>query len=90
MLKHLSTIKRSRQSVIRRARNVQVKSRLKTLTKKLVTSVEDKKIDEAQENLKTIIPEIDKAASKGIIHHRKAARQISRLTKRVNKLQAEA
>ena len=89
MLKHPSAIKRSRQSVVRRARNVEVKSRLKTLTKKLLTSVEANKPEEAQENLRTIIPEIDKAAGKGIIHHRKAARRISRLTKRVNKLQTQ-
>jgi len=90
LLKHLSTIKRSRQSVVRRARNVEIKSRLKTLTRKLLTSVEANEPEEARENLRTIIPEIDKAASKGIIHHRTAARRISRLTKRVNKLQIQA
>ena len=43
--------------------------------------------DEAKSALQRAIPIIDKTASKGTIHKRTAARKISRLTKRVNKMQ---
>jgi small subunit ribosomal protein S20 len=36
--------------------------------------------------LKTVIPALDKAAGKGLIHKKNASRKISRLTKKVNAL----
>jgi small subunit ribosomal protein S20 len=46
--------------------------------------------EEAQAALMTAVPVIAKTASKGTIHKKNASRRISRLTKRVNNMQAAA
>jgi small subunit ribosomal protein S20 len=57
--------------------------------KKVRTALEKKSVDEAQAALQEAIPVIDQAASKGSLHHRTAARKISRLSKQVHALSAE-
>jgi small subunit ribosomal protein S20 len=74
-----SQIKRNKQNEAARQRNKAVRSALKTSSKG-VTAAED---DSAQELLQAAARELDKAASKGIIHKRAAARRKSRLAKRV-------
>jgi small subunit ribosomal protein S20 len=44
--------------------------------------------DQAQESLRRASSVFDKAASKGIVHHRTAARHKSRLAKSVNRMAA--
>jgi len=46
--------------------------------------------EDAENALKVAVPVIAKTASKGTIHKKNASRKISRLTKRVNKMQAAA
>lgn len=65
-----------RQSEKRTKRNLDVKTRLKTVYKKAA-----KGADEAQ--AREVEAQFDKAASKGIIHPNKAARKKSRLAKAV-------
>jgi small subunit ribosomal protein S20 len=45
---------------------------------------------DAKSALSTAVPIIAKTASKGTIHKKNASRKVSRLTKRVNKMQASA
>jgi small subunit ribosomal protein S20 len=71
-----AAIKWTRQSEVRRVRNLDVKTRLKTLFKKAKNSA-----DQIQVNL--VNSQLDKAAQKGIIHPNKAARKKSRLAKAV-------
>jgi small subunit ribosomal protein S20 len=71
-----AAVKWTRQSEKRRLRNVDTKTRLKTLVKKARTSREDAAVSLAASQL-------DKAAAKGIIHPNKAARKKSRLAKAV-------
>jgi small subunit ribosomal protein S20 len=66
----------TRQSAKRRVRNLDTKTRLKTLVKKARTSGDAAVVSLADSQL-------DKAASKGIIHPNKAARKKSRLVKAV-------
>lgn len=66
-----------RQSEKRTKRNLDVKTRLKTIYKKAA-----KAGDEAQ--TRAVEGQFDKAASKGIIHPNKAARKKSRLAKAVS------
>lgn len=73
-----AAIKWTRQSEVRRVRNLDVKTRLKTLFKKAKLS-----LNVVQVNL--INSQLDKAAQKGIIHPNKAARKKSRLAKAVAK-----
>ncbi|MBU1853842.1 MAG: 30S ribosomal protein S20 [Candidatus Omnitrophica bacterium] len=65
------------------ARNLSVKSRLKTETKKFLNLVASKKPDEAKKQLNSLISEIDKASSKRVIHKNTASRKKSRLMKRL-------
>ncbi|HEX9890863.1 MAG TPA: 30S ribosomal protein S20 [Actinomycetota bacterium] len=72
-----SQIKRNRQNERRRERNLTVRTRLKTEAKK----VREAGPEDAQPQLKLTASLIDKAASKGVIHKRTAARRKSRLAK---------
>jgi small subunit ribosomal protein S20 len=84
MATHKSAIKRNRQSEQRRLRNKSVKSLLRTRIKQVKLAVDAKDHAKARESLEEAVPVIDKAASKGVIHRRNAARKISRLTRAVN------
>ena len=89
MATHKSAIKRAKQSEARRLRNRVRKTRVKTVIKEVRTAIEKKSVDKAQAALQKAIPVIDKAASKGSLHHRAAARKISRLSKQVHTLSGE-
>jgi small subunit ribosomal protein S20 len=81
-----SAIKKHRQSIKRRTRNVQVRSALKTLIKDLNTAIEAKDLGKSRAVLKSTISALDKASSKGVIHKKTASRSIGRLSKRVHHL----
>jgi small subunit ribosomal protein S20 len=84
MATHKSAIKRNRQNEQRRLRNKSVRSFLRTSIKQVTSAVDAKDAAKARESLDKTVPVIDKAASKGVIHRRNAARKISRLTRAVN------
>ena len=63
-----------------------IKSKIKTLTKKLEAAVAANDKSLAETNLQVVISEISKATSKGIFHKNTASRKISRLTILVNKM----
>ncbi len=84
MAHHKSAQKRIRQSLKRREQNRTAKGALRTVIKKFNVSL-DKEPGEAGRLLEEAIPVISKAASKGIIHKNNASRNISRLTKKLNK-----
>lgn len=86
MANHKSAIKRHKQSEIKKVSNASTKSSLKNLIKKVKSAVETKNAEGAQEALKKVIPAIDKAASKHVIHRNAAARKISRLARQVGRL----
>ena len=85
MANHKSAVKRNLQSMKRRLRNRAVKTRMKNVVKTLSLSGQEGDADARASELNTAISIIDKAAKKGVIHSRTAARKISRLTKRVNR-----
>lgn len=72
-----------RQSAKRTTRNLDVKTRLKTLYKK-AASAQDAEVT------KSVEAQFDKAAQKGIIHPNKAARKKSRLAKAAARTAAAA
>ena len=88
MATHKSALKRQKQDEKRSRRNVHIRSTLKTLIKRVRLAVEAKDSDKARTTLAEVIPAIDKAKSKGVIHRNTASRKVSRLTKRVNSLQS--
>lgn len=67
-------------------RNKMIKSKIKTVIKKVEAAIEAGDKAAANEALKVAISEINKAASKGIYHKNNAARKVSRLTIAVNKM----
>jgi small subunit ribosomal protein S20 len=87
---HKSAEKRSKQAVKRQERNTAIKSKIKTNVKTVLSAVEGKDQTGAVNSLGKAIPEIAKAAAKGIIHKKNASRKISRLTKKVNTLTPKA
>jgi small subunit ribosomal protein S20 len=88
MATHKSALKRNKQSKEKRLRNRNVKSNLKTTIKAVNAAIEEKDPKKAQEVLSQVTPVINKAASKGVIHKKNAARKISRLTRKVNALKS--
>ena len=79
-------LKRHKQSLKRRARNRAIKSRVKKAIKRVRLAIESKDKEMAQTALRDATSILDKAASKGVIHWKNAARKISRLASHVNKL----
>ena len=73
-----SQIKRNRQNEARRLRNKAVRSELKTRRKNAISEA-----GTGDEALRLAVKRIDMAASKGVIHKNKAARDKSRLMKAV-------
>ena len=87
MASHKSAIKRAKQSEKRQLRNTATGTSVKTAIKKVLSAVTAKDKEGSKEVLAATIPQISKAAAKGILHKRNASRKISRLTKKVNALQ---
>ncbi len=85
MAHHKSAIKRIRTSREARVRNRQWRSRLRTKIKE-VRSAETP--EAARAALEAAIPVIDSTARKGIIHRNAAARQKSRLSQFVQKMES--
>ncbi len=81
-----SAKKRILVSQIKTERNKAIKSKIKTLSKKVESAVEagDKAV--AADALKVASTEIDKACSKGVYHKNTAARKVSRLSNLVNSM----
>ena len=88
MANHKSAIKRNRQNEKRSARNRGLNTQIKNHTKNVLTAVENKNVEEAQNSLKKAETIIAKVASKGVLHSRAASRKISGLAKRVHQLSA--
>ena len=84
MANHRSAEKRARQNEKRRLRNKAVKTRIKHVTKNVRLSSGEASKEAALAKLNTAQSIIDKAAKKGVIHEKTAARKISRLSKLVN------
>ena len=84
-----SQIKRNRQNEAAHERNKGVRSSLKTSTKKVHASVAAGDLETAATSAREAGRDLDKAASKGVIHKRTAARRKSRLARELNRAGAE-
>ncbi len=77
-----SQIKRNRQSEVRRAKNRKVRAELGTRSKSAVSAAAEGS-DDAETILRETISRLDKAAQKGVLHKRTAARRKSRLMRQI-------
>ena len=87
MANHKSAIKRARQNVEQHDRNKAVKTSVKNLIKAVRQSAAEKPKEEAIKELNTAKSLIDKASKKRVLHKNTAARKISRLARRVNRIE---
>ena len=83
MDRHPQQIKRKRQDIKKRARNVANLSRLRTQIKNVLQSTDK---ENAQLEYTKVVSSIDKAAGKGLIHKNTAARRKSLITRHLNSL----
>lgn len=80
-----SAEKRNRQAQKRRARNVQVRTGVKSAVKKVREAVDKGDPTAARAALHAAERSLDKASAKGVLHRNAASRRISRLAKAVAK-----
>lgn len=83
-----SAEKRARSNEKKRQHRAAQKSAMRTAVKRFLAAVEQQDKEKAAVLLKEATRKLDKAASKGLIHKNTAARKKSRLTKKLQALQA--
>jgi len=84
LARHVSAMKRARQSEKRRVRNQSRKTRVKRLVREVRQALAQQNAAGAEQALQKAVPLIARVAGKGTLHWRTAARKISRLTRQVN------
>jgi small subunit ribosomal protein S20 len=91
MANHKSALKRIRQNEKRRLYNRDFRNRARTLVKKARKTITGNNPDvtAAEAAARDAIRDLDKAASRGVLHPRNAARRKSRLMKQLAALKAE-
>lgn len=86
MATHKSSEKRARQDIKKSATNQKTLNGVRTAEKKLRTAIASKDAKTATDLLKNFSSKIDKAASKGVLHAKTAARKVARVSKQVSTL----
>jgi small subunit ribosomal protein S20 len=81
-----SARKRIRQTERRTARNKARKSRMHTFVKKVEAAIASGDKAAAAAALQAAQPELQRAASKGVVHLNQVARKVSRLSARIKAL----
>ncbi len=84
MANHVSALKRAKQNEIRRQRNRATRTRVKNAVKTVRSLAADPADADLRQALDSAKSTIDRAAKKGVIHQRTAARKISRLQRLID------
>ncbi|WP_121627601.1 30S ribosomal protein S20 [Poseidonibacter antarcticus] len=84
MANHKSAEKRARQTIVKTERNRFYKTRIKNVTKAVVTAIESADKDTATVAMKTANKYLHHCVSKGVLKKGTAARKVSRLQTAVN------
>ncbi len=84
--RHTSALKEARKAVKRTERNSAVKSKIRTMVKKVESAVKNNDAKLAQEQLNAAFSEWDKAAKRKVVHTKAASNQKARLAKKVAKM----
>jgi small subunit ribosomal protein S20 len=82
-----SAEKAARQAQKHRARNVALRSRMRTAVRSVTAAIAAKNKETAVATYKDAVPVIDALVNKQIIHRNKAARHKSRLSAQIRALQ---
>ena len=78
-----SQIKRNRQNLKRSQRNRGVRSEINTRSRTALDAINDD-AEDSEEAVRLAVQRIDKAAQKGVLHKNTAARNKSRLVRKLN------
>ena len=81
-----SAKKRIRQNSRRRVRNARIRTRARSSVRSARQAVESSDRNAGEVAVKSAIQELDRAASKGVLHRNNAARRKSRLQKQLAKM----
>ena len=84
MANHKSAAKRAKQTIVKTERNRFYKTRIKNVTKAVVTAIESADKDTATVAMKTANKYLHHCVSKGVLKKGTAARKVSRLQTAVN------
>jgi small subunit ribosomal protein S20 len=84
--RHTSALKAHRQSVTHAEHNLQIRSKIRTIARRVEQAVAAKDAKSANSLLEEAFSAWDKAAKTGVIHWRAASRKKSRLAGRVGAL----
>lgn len=90
MANHKSALKRQRQNEKRRLYNKMYRTRARTFVKKARATIASGDVEAAKEATRLAIQDLDKAASRGVIHRNNAARRKSRLMKQLAALESQS
>ncbi|MCD8361482.1 MAG: 30S ribosomal protein S20 [Lachnospiraceae bacterium] len=86
----MANIKSAKKRILvtetRTAKNKAIKSKVKTMVKKVYAAIDEKDQEAAKAALKEAISTLNKAGSKGVYHRNTVSRKISRLQKAVNEM----
>ena len=86
--RHTSALKAHRQSDTHAEHNVQIRSSIRTIARRVESAVAAKDAKTAQTLLAEAFSAWDKAAKTGVVHSRAASRKKARLSQRVQSLSA--
>jgi len=81
-----SQVKRNKQNLVRHERNKAVRSRLRTHSRRFRHAVDAGDRETAEAAFQVVSRELDKAASKGVVHRNTAANRKSGMAKRLASL----
>ena len=78
-----SAKKRARQAIKRRAHNVALRSQVRSAVRKVMKAIESGNKDVAKAEFVSVVPQIDRMATKGILRKSRAAHYKSQLNARL-------
>lgn len=90
MASHASALKAHRQNIVRRDRNRQMRTRLRSALRDIRAAIDGGDAAKVKDALRNTISLVDKMAAKGLIHRNAAGRYKSRLATRVGRKSAAA
>jgi len=83
-----AAVRQLRKDRRRTERNQAIRSEIKTLKKRVLVLLSERKRDEVVQLMPTVMRRFDHAVTKGIIHRNVASRTKSRFMQQLNRLQA--
>ncbi len=85
-----SAEKRIRQNERARKRNKKVRTSIRSRINEFSNALESEDVEEAEQALRNVASQLDRAVSKGVIPKNRASRKTSRLHKRLNELRDDS